>query len=71
MPTSFSDVFGLDLDRTQAETIGVGDLVRTGQNLFPHFTVVAVSEDKAWLRNVESGADHLAPLVRCRKIPCS
>jgi len=66
--SSYSDVFSIDHDRGYAEEIQPGDLVRTGSNLFPHFEVVAVHGDKAWVRNVQNGTDHLAILSRCRKI---
>ncbi len=65
---SYSDVFEIDHNRGYVEEIAVGDLVRTGPNLFPHFTVVALHGDKAWVRNTENGADALAFLDRCRKI---
>jgi hypothetical protein len=66
--SSYSDVFAIDHDRGYDEEIRVGDLVRTGPNLFPHFQVVAVHGDKAWVRNTETGADHLALVSRCRRI---
>lgn len=66
--SSYSDVFAISHDREYAEDIQPGDLVRTGANLFPHFEVVAVHGDKAWVRNVQTGADQLALLARCRKI---
>jgi hypothetical protein len=66
--SSYSDVFSIDHDRGYDEHIAVGDLVRTGPNLFPHFEVLAVHGDKAWVRNVETGSDHLALLSRCRRI---
>jgi len=65
---SYSDVFSISHDRGYAEDIHPGDMVRTGPNLFPHFEVVAVHGDKAWVRNVLNGADQLALLSRCRKI---
>jgi hypothetical protein len=65
---SYSDVFSIVLDREHDEDIQAGDIVRTGENLHPHFTVVAISGDKAWLRNLQSGADSLGLLSRCRKI---
>ena len=65
---SYSDVFGISHDRPHEEEILAGDLVRTGTNHFPHFTVVAVSGDKVWLRDAQSGVDHLALTIRCRKI---
>ena len=30
--------------------------------------MIAVHGDKAWVRNVQNGTDHLALLDRCRKI---
>jgi hypothetical protein len=66
--SSYSDVFSISHERDYEEDIHVGDLVRTGPNLYPHFEVVAVHGDKAWVRNVLNGADHLALLSRCRKI---
>jgi hypothetical protein len=66
--SSYSDVFSIDHDREHHEDVAVGDLVRTGVNLFPHFQVVAVHGDKAWVRDVQNGADHLALLSRCRRI---
>lgn len=65
---SYADVFGIDEHRGLDEHIQAGDMVRTGPNLFPHFTVVAVDGDKAWLRNVQNGMDGLAAVARCRKI---
>jgi hypothetical protein len=66
--SSYSDVFAIDHDRAYDEEIRPGDIVRTGTNLFPHFEVLAVHGDKAWVRNVQNGADHLALVIRCRKI---
>jgi hypothetical protein len=66
--SSYSDVFAISHERDYDEHITAGDLVRTGPNLFPHFEVVAVHGDKAWVRNVTTGADHLAMISRCRKI---
>jgi hypothetical protein len=66
--SSYSDVFSISHEREHEEDIRVGDLVRSGPNLHPHFEVVAVHGDKAWVRNVQNGTDHLAILSRCRKI---
>lgn len=65
---SYSDVFSITHEREYDEEIHAGDMVRTGPNLFPHFTVVAISGDKAWVRNTETGVDGLTALNRCRKI---
>jgi hypothetical protein len=66
--SSFSDVYGLSHDREYDEDIAAGDFVRTGPNLFPHFEVIAVHGDRAWVRNTSTGNDHLAFTSRCRKI---
>lgn len=66
--SSYSDVFAIHHEREGVEEILPGDLVRSGDNLFPHFEVIAVSGDTAWVRNIDNGADHLAPLARCRKL---
>ena len=66
--SSYSDVFAIEHDRGYDEDISVGDLVRTGPNLFPHFEVVAVHGDKAWVRNVQTGLDGVTSISRCRKI---
>ena len=66
--SSYSDVFAIDHERGYDEHLQVGDLVRTGRNLFPHFEILAIHGQKAWVRNVLTGADHLAHLTRCRKI---
>jgi len=69
MPLSYSDVFNLRHEREHDEEIAAGDLVRMGENHFPHYAVIAVQGDKAWVRNVTSGEDCLAKVDRCRKIP--
>ena len=66
---SYSDVFAISHERGYAEDIRAGDIVRSGPNFYPHFEVIAVSGDKAWVRDVQNGADHLALLARCRKLP--
>jgi hypothetical protein len=65
---SYSDVYDIQHEREHDECIMVGDMVRTGVNLFPHFTVIALNGDTAWVRNNENGADGLTAVNRCRKI---
>ena len=48
--------------------ITAGDLVRTGENFHPHYHVVAITEDRAWIRDTQYGSDHIVPLDRCRRI---
>lgn len=68
--SSYADVFNLPAphDEPPPEPIAPGDLVRTGPNLFPHYEVLAVSGDRAWLRNAQTGEDHLGWVERCRKV---
>jgi hypothetical protein len=66
--SSYSDVFGISHDRGFDQEIRAGDFVSTGPNLHPHFEVLAVHGEKAWVRNVQNGADHLAFVIRCRRI---
>jgi hypothetical protein len=69
-PVSYSDLFSLNLDREYDEDIFTGDMVRMGQNLHPHFEVIAVCGDKLWVRNLQSGEDHIGLTCRARKINC-
>jgi hypothetical protein len=66
--SSYSDVFSITHDREHHEDIHPGDIVRTGENFHPHYEVLAVNGEKAWVRNVQNGADALALLSRCRKV---
>ena len=44
--------------------ITVGDIVRTGDNSLPQYRVIALSGDRAWLRDVQYGNDEIVPLAR-------
>jgi hypothetical protein len=48
--------------------IAIGDLVRTGENFRPHYHVIAITDDRAWIRDTQHGLDHVVPLDRCSKI---
>jgi hypothetical protein len=67
--SGYLDAFSIRLERGYQEEIRTGDLVRTGPNPFPRFEVVAVSGEKAWVRDLQDGADHLAPVAHLRKLP--
>lgn len=69
MLSSYSDVFSINHDRQHDEDIRPGDVVRTGENHFPHFEVLAIHGDKAWVRNISNGLDSLALVSRCRQVP--
>ena len=46
----------------------VGDVVRTGDNLDPRYEIIALSGDKAWVRDVQYGTDQVIPLDGMHKI---
>ena len=48
--------------------IHVGDIVRTGVNRYPCYRVVAISADRAWIRDVQYGADHVVPVSELREV---
>ena len=50
------------------DQVRVGDLVRTGANLYPHYAVIAVYEDMCWVRDIQSGMDGLTPARICHRI---
>lgn len=66
--SSYSDVFDISHERDADEHIAAGDMVRTGANAFPHYQVIAVHGEKAWLRDVQYGFDSIASISLCRKI---
>ena len=49
-------------------SVSVGDLVRTGENFHPHFQVIAVTADRAWIQETQHGTDHIVPVDRCNRI---
>ncbi len=62
------ELYGLDNGQTACQDIQVGDLVRTGSNRFPHYAVIALYDDMAWVRDVQSGAYGMTSLNLCRKV---
>lgn len=57
-----------DLLGETAPRIMVGDAVRSGENLHPHYHVIALTADRAWIRDTQHGTDHVVPLDRCNRI---
>ena len=39
---------------------------RTGESAHPHYQLIALSEGRAWIRDVRSGTDHVLPKARCK-----
>lgn len=58
----------VDLLGRAAEHICAGDMIRKGENFHPHYHVIAVADDSAWIRDTQHGTDHVVPIDRCRKI---
>jgi hypothetical protein len=50
------------------EAILAGDVVRTGPNQHPQWRVIAVDGEKAWLRDLQTHADGVTDVHRCRKV---
>ena len=46
----------------------VGDIVRTGDNRYPHYKVIAICSDRAWIRDVRYGDDHVVPMDRLHAV---
>jgi len=49
-------------------TPSVGDLVRTSNNFHPQFQIVALTDDRAWIRDTQHGTDHIVSIDQCRRI---
>jgi hypothetical protein len=48
-------------------SLSVGDVVRTGDNLYPQYEVVAISGDRAWIRDIQYRTDNIVPICALRK----
>jgi hypothetical protein len=59
-----------DLRGELAPSIAAGDQIRTGEEFHPHYQLIALSEDKAWIRDLQHGTDHIIPIDRCPEIGC-
>ena len=67
-PNGHIELYGLENGQTACQEIQVGDLVRTGSNRFPHYAVIALYDDMAWVRDVQTGAYGMTSLNLCRKV---
>ena len=45
-----------------------GELVRTGETFHPYYRIIAVRDERAWIREVQHGSDHVVPLDRCQRV---
>lgn len=60
------DASGSALDPSVASELQPGDLCHHGLNALPLYRVIWIDDGKAWLRDVNNGADSVVPLGRCR-----
>ena len=68
LQVSYTDLIEISAEHEGDQDIQVGDLVKTGPNLYPHYTVIAIHAEKVWLRDVQTGMDGLTNLSRCKRI---
>jgi hypothetical protein len=57
-----------DIDTRLAQPLHPGDVCITGENSYPRFRVIAVHEDRVWVRDIETGKDSVVPAGHCRKL---
>jgi hypothetical protein len=64
---SYASLYGIALDRDHHADFIVGDLVQTSANSHPRFTILAIDNGRAWLRDFDQPwKDGIVPLERCR-----
>ena len=68
MATPARNVKTNELPGSVTAPIRPGDIVRTGENLYPHYRVIATSGDKAWVWDIQYGTDHVVRLERLQRI---
>ncbi len=68
LQVSYTDLIEISAQHEGDEDVQVGDLVKTGPNLYPHYTVIAIHGDKVWVRDVQTLMDGLTNLALCKKI---
>ena len=50
------------------EPLNVGDLCATGENRYPRYRVIALVEDRAWIRDVSTGRDAVVEARHCHRL---
>ena len=58
----------LKLDHPANDHIGPGDTIRTGENLYPQYRVIAIAADRAWVRDIQYGTDHIIAIETSRRV---
>lgn len=49
-------------------TLSPGDICITGENRYPRFRVIALNDDRVWVRDVETGRDSVVLCEQCHKV---
>ena len=52
----------LYLHEDDERSVRIGELVSADAGGMPIYRVVSLSDGRAWLKNIDDGADHLMPL---------
>ena len=53
----------VDFPKVRPTGLQIGDTVRTGENRFPQYVIVAISGERAWIRAAQYGTDYVVPLA--------
>jgi hypothetical protein len=51
------------LDRESARSVRAGDIVSAAAGGLPIYRVMSLEAGRAWLRDIETGADHVTPFT--------
>jgi hypothetical protein len=49
-------------------SLRIGEIVRTGENRYPLYEIIAVRDGRAWIRNVQHGDDHVVPIAKIHRV---
>src|SRR5262249_12175828 len=61
---AFSIVHGEDNEAV----FEIGDVIRSGDNLYPYYEVIAISGGRAWVRDIQYGTDCIVAIGDFHKI---
>ena len=52
-----------DIGNQSSPIFDVGNLARTVEDLYPHYHVIAMSEDRIWVRDIRYGIEQILPVA--------
>lgn len=55
-------------ERAEPATLASGDLCQHGENRIPSYRVIHIHEDRAWIRDSNTGVDSVTPVEQCSRI---